>query len=109
MHRKLALETEGVTCKPIAVGGSVETESGEVRQLSKSAAASIAKLVGRRASGCFRPLDGAEATAILDAIDAGSSVGDVFVVRLKGRKSEIMFSVEGDGLVFQVGKMAVAA
>lgn len=104
-ERAESLKAATPKSKPTASGGMVETESGEVRTISKAAAAVISGLVGRKRSGCFKPLDGADAQFILDAVDGGNNVGDTFEVRIKGRTTAIVFSVEAEGLAFQVGAL----
>lgn len=86
--------------------GTVTAEGGEVRGLSAEAAELIKKAVGRKHRHRFEPLSGAEAQALLMAIDgdtrppaAPPSVGDRFVVRLKGWKGALLFLVEDEGLL----------
>jgi len=86
--------------------GTVTAEGGEVRGLSAEAAELIKKAVGRKRRHRFEPLSGAEARALLMAIDgdarppaAPPSVGDRFVVRLKGWKGALLFLVEDEGLL----------
>jgi hypothetical protein len=88
--------------KAIQPAGTVETDTGTVRPLSQEAAAVIKAHVGRRRAGVLKPLDGAEAQAVLNALDAdGGHVGDIFEVTLKGRKGMVIFSVESEGLMFE--------
>lgn len=89
------------TVKAGPVGGTVETETGTVRPISKAAATVITKLVGRKTKGTFQPLDGVEAQSILSALDKAGNVGDIFTVQVKGRKTALMFSVEAEGLRFE--------
>jgi hypothetical protein len=87
--------------KTVTPAGTVETETGEVRPLSKAAVETIKRVIGRSRKGTLQPLDGAEAQAVLTSLDAGGNVGDVFEVRIKGRKTVLMFSVEADGLRYE--------
>jgi DNA repair exonuclease SbcCD ATPase subunit len=93
--------------KMVAPAGSVETVTGEVRNITKTSVQTITHILGRRRKGVLSPLDGAEAQAILSALDSDGSVGDVFEVRIKGRKTTLMFSVEADGLHFETVLAAV--
>ncbi len=100
-------EISSKPAKNVAPAGTVETERGEVREISKAAVETITKILGRKRKGVLSPLDGAEAQAILSVLDAGGSVGDIFEVRIRGRKTVFMFSVEADGLAFETVSTAL--
>jgi hypothetical protein len=93
--------------KNVAPAATVETESGEIRHIDKTAVQTITKILGRKKKGVLCPLDGAEAQAVLSALDADGSVGDIFELRIRNRKSILMFSVEADGLHFETVSAAV--
>jgi hypothetical protein len=108
--RKAAERHKEILSKPVktvAPAGTVETESGQVRAIDRSAVKTITNILGRKRKGILSPLDGAEAQAILSVLDADGSVGDIFEVRIKGRKSSLMFSVEADGLHFETVSVAL--
>lgn len=85
-----------VTEKAAAPAGTVTTETGETRPVSKEAVALVKKHIGKKQKGLFTPLDGEPATLILDALDAGRNVGDTFTLSIKGRKSAIKFTLDGE-------------
>jgi colicin import membrane protein len=84
------------------VKATVETESGKTYDLTEAAVESIKHHVGRKKSGVFAPIDGAEAVAILEAIENKNyDLGDTFIVTIKGRKTHILFHIDSDGLRFE--------
>jgi hypothetical protein len=87
--------------------GSVETEDGQVRNLDKAAVEVVKNTIGSRRKGVLSPLDGAEAQAVLTALDKTGNVGETFEVKLKGRKTSLLFSVADDGLRFETVNAAV--
>jgi hypothetical protein len=108
--RKAEERNKEISSKPvktIAPAGTVETETGELRYIDKAAVQTITHILGRKRKGVLSPLDGAEAQAILSVLDSGGSVGDIFEVRIKGRKTVLMFSVEADGLHFETVSAAI--
>src|SRR5262245_9226555 len=80
--------------------GSVTTQSGEVRELSREAVRVVRTVLGRKRKGILAPLDGAEAQSLLSALDEKGNVGDSFTVTLKGRKAALQFTVVAEGLEF---------
>jgi hypothetical protein len=84
-----------------APAGSVTTECGELRELTKEAVGVIKTVIGRKRKGILAPLDGAEAQSLLTALDEKGNVGDSFTVTLKGRKSALQFTVVAEGLEFR--------
>lgn len=90
-----------VTAKPVKAYGTVETETGEVRPLSREQAEVVKAVVGRSRKGTLRPVDGEDGQALLSALDSTGNVGETFEVSLAGRKTVLVFSVEDDGLAFE--------
>lgn len=81
--------------------GTVETQAGETRPLSRAAALAVRAAIGRRRAGLLAPLDGEVAQGLLRALDEGGHVGDRFSVRLGGKKGSLRFEVIPAGLSFR--------
>lgn len=99
-----SIEEESRRAKSAGVVTVLVPNGIEDRQLDRSAAEVVKRLIGRKRVGIFSPLDGQEAQELLTAIDrVCGNVGDSFDLQLTGRKGAIHFDVVSDGLKFWIG------